>query len=96
MPMARFSIDISSVIARLLKYILEGLVVAIAAYTLPAYPMAVPDIVQIAAISMATFSILDFFAPSISSAARFGAGAGIGANLVGFPGNHPGRVMATA
>jgi hypothetical protein len=90
-----FSFNIIDVIARLLKYVLEGLVVAIAAYTLPAYPMAMPDIVQIAAISMATFSILDFFAPSMSQAARFGAGAGLGANLVGFPGNRPTRVLAS-
>ena len=91
----KFSFSAKDVIGRLLKYILEGLVVAIAAYTLPSYPMAVPDIVQIAAISMATFSILDFFAPSVSDAARFGAGAGIGANLVGFPGHQSMRGMAT-
>ena len=91
---ARFSFDIVDVMARLLKYVLEGLVVAIAAYVLPAYPMAMPDIVQIAAISMATFSILDFFAPSVSQAARFGAGAGLGANLVGFSGNRQGMVVA--
>ena len=92
---AKFSINFMDVIARLLKYVLEGLVVAIAAYTLPSYPIATSDVVQIAAISMATFSILDFFAPSVSQAARFGAGAGLGANLVGFPGNKPMRVMAT-
>lgn len=93
---ARFSINIADVIARLLKYVLEGLVVAIAAYTLPTYQISMPDVVQIAAISMATFSILDYFAPSMSQAARMGAGAGLGANLVGFPGNRPARVMATA
>lgn len=92
---ARFSINVTDVIARLLKYILEGLVVAIAAYTLPAYPLDMSDVVQIAAISMATFSILDYFAPSMSQAARLGAGAGLGANLVGFPGNNPRRVNAT-
>ena len=92
----KFSINIVDVISRLLKYILEGLVVAIAAYTLPSYPLEMGDVVQIAAISMATFSILDFFAPSMSQAARFGAGAGLGANLVGFPGNRPMRVHATA
>ena len=90
----KFSFSLKCVLGRLLKYILEGLVVAIAAYTLPSYPMATPDVVQIAAISMATFSILDFFAPSVSDAARFGAGAGIGAQLVGFPGNKAMRVMA--
>lgn len=70
---------------RCIKYVFEGLVVAIAAYTLPSQSIDFGDVVQIGAIAMATFAILDFFAPSISKAARMGAGAGIGANLVGFP-----------
>jgi hypothetical protein len=82
-----YRIDYAEVLTRFIKYALEGIVVAIAAYTLPSTEVSMPDIVQISAIAMATFSILDFFAPSMSKAARMGAGAGIGANLVGFPGN---------
>jgi hypothetical protein len=83
-----YRIDYNEVAMRLIKYILEGIVVAVAAYALPSgTSIPIPDIVQISAIAMATFSILDFFAPTISKAARMGAGAGIGANLVGFPGN---------
>ena len=83
-----YSINYSEVLTRFIKYALEGVVVAIAAYTLPSTKVRMPDIVQISAIAMATFSILDFFAPSMSDYARMGAGAGIGANLVGFPGSH--------
>jgi hypothetical protein len=35
--------------------------------------------------AMATFAILDVYAPGISPGARQGAGFGIGAGLVGFP-----------
>jgi hypothetical protein len=34
----------------------------------------------------ATFSILDCYVPSIGVSTRTGAGFGIGANMVGFPG----------
>lgn len=84
-PMYR--IDYGEVLTRFIKYALEGLVVAIAAYTLPQREVCVSDIVQISAVAMATFSILDYFAPSMYKAALQGAGAGIGANMVGFPGN---------
>jgi len=80
-----YRVDLNDVFQRLIKYLLEGIVVAVAAYTLPSVEIDLPDVMQIAAVAMATFSILDFFAPSISKAARMGAGAGIGANLVGFP-----------
>ena len=82
-----YQIDWMEVLSLIVKYAAEGLVVAIAAYTLPSQKICFADITQIAAIAMCTFSILDFFAPRISKAARMGAGAGIGANLVGFPGN---------
>ena len=35
---------------------------------------------------MKTISVLDVFVPTMASSARGGAGFGIGANLVGFPG----------
>ena len=80
-----YGIDFAEVLSLLIKYMAEGLVVAIAAYTLPSQEIAGSDIIQISMIAMCTFSILDFFAPRMSKAARMGAGAGIGANLVGFP-----------
>lgn len=85
--MANFSFDASEFLIRLTKYFLEGLTVALAAYFIPNTKLGWEQIVLIALTAACTFSILDFFAPSISGSARQGAGFGIGANLVGFPGN---------
>ena len=41
---------------------------------------------MIAAVASATFAILDMYAPTIGVTARQGAGFGIGASLVDFPG----------
>lgn len=80
----RYEIRYKHVLVRCIKYILEGIVVVIAAYTLPTVHISWPEITQIGAIATATFAILDFFTPTVSHAARWGAGAGIGAKLVGF------------
>lgn len=77
--------DFSELIKRAIKYIVEGIMVAIAAYAIPKKQLNVEEIVIIALMAAATFSVLDVFVPSMSSSARGGAGFGIGANLVGFP-----------
>ena len=48
--------------------------------------MNIEEITLLALVAAATFSILDTYIPSIGSSARTGAGFGIGANMVGFPG----------
>jgi len=82
-------VDVGELFARFVKYALEGLAVAIAAYWLPKYmggkTLRVSEIGMIALVGMATFAILDVYAPSVGSSARTGAGFGIGAHLVGFP-----------
>jgi hypothetical protein len=72
-------------VKRLLKYLVEGLVVAIAASTIPKKKLDIQEVGVIALSAAATFALLDLFAPTISYAARQGAGFGVGANLVGFP-----------
>ena len=79
------SVDMSDILTRLVKYSLEGLAVAIAAYMLPDKVLKLSEIGMIALTALATFAILDIYAPSVGSSARQGAGFGIGANLVGFP-----------
>ena len=79
------SVDMSDILTRLVKYSLEGLAVAIAAYMLPGKVLKLSEIGMIALTALATFAILDIYAPSVGSSARQGAGFGIGANLVGFP-----------
>jgi ABC-type Co2+ transport system permease subunit len=78
--------DFSELVKRAIKYIVEGIMVAIAAYAIPKHSLKVEEVVIIALTAAATFSVLDVFVPSMASSARGGAGFGIGANLVGFPG----------
>ena len=72
---------------RAVKYLVEGLMVAIVAFVIPPEKRALKyeEIATIALMAAATFSILDTFTPSIGVSARSGAGMGIGANMVGFP-----------
>ena len=79
------SFSVMEFVKRLLKYLVEGLVVAIAASTIPKKKLDVQEVGVIALSAAATFALLDLFAPTISYAARQGAGFGVGANLVGFP-----------
>ena len=73
-------------IKRIIKYIVEGLMVAIAAYVIPKKSMNLEEVACLALTAAATFAILDTYIPSMGVSARSGAGFGMGANLVGFPG----------
>jgi hypothetical protein len=52
---------------------------------LPGKVMKLSEIGMIALVAVATFAILDVYAPSVGASARTGSGFGIGAHLVGFP-----------
>ena len=78
--------DLRELLKRAIKYLVEGLMVAIAAYVIPkGKGLSLDEVALIALTAAATFSILDTFIPSMGTSARTGAGFGIGANLVGFP-----------
>jgi ABC-type Co2+ transport system permease subunit len=79
-------IDIGEFVKKIIKYLVEGLMVAIAAYAIPKRSLNIEEIVFIALTAAATFSILDMYIPSMGVTARSGAGFGIGANMVKFPG----------
>jgi ABC-type Co2+ transport system permease subunit len=79
-------INVGELVKRIIKYLVEGLMVAIAAYAIPKRSLNIEEIVLIALTAAATFSILDTYIPSMGVSARTGAGFGIGANLVNFPG----------
>lgn len=81
-----FTVNTTIVLKRFFKYVAEGLMVAIAAYVFPKKKMNPDEIIMIALVASATFAILDMYAPTIGATARQGAGFGIGATLVGFPG----------
>jgi hypothetical protein len=78
-------IDLGELLKRAIKYLVEGLMVAIAAFAIPKRSLQLDEIALIALTAAATFSILDTYLPSMAVNARSGAGLGIGANLVGFP-----------
>ena len=78
--------NVSEFVKRIIKYLVEGLMVAVAAFAIPKQSMNLEEIALIALTAAATFSILDTYVPSIAVTARSGAGFGIGANLVQFPG----------
>lgn len=73
-------------LAQIVKYLLEGLAVAVAAYFIPQRKSDVIEIVAIGISAAATFMLLDQLAPSVASGARQGAGFGIGLNQVGWQG----------
>ena len=77
--------DLTELIKRAIKYLMEGLVVAVVATIVPRKPLNVEEIVIIALTAAAAFSILDVFIPSMGASARNGAGLGLGLNLVKFP-----------
>jgi ABC-type Co2+ transport system permease subunit len=78
-------LDIGELVRRIVKYVVEGIMVAIAAYAIPKRSMNLDEVMLIALTAAATFSILDTYVPSMAVSARSGAGFGMGANLVGFP-----------
>ncbi len=80
------SFDFGELVKRAVKYIIEGIMVAIAAYVIPKKALNVDEIAFISLSAAAIFSILDTYIPSMGVTARSGAGFGIGANLVKFPG----------
>ena len=77
------TIDCNEIITRLVKYLVEGLVIGIIALAIPSKKLAFEEIAILALSAAATFSILDLFAPAIAGGARNGVGLSVGAGLVG-------------
>jgi|UniRef100_A0A6C0J3L0 ABC-type Co2+ transport system permease subunit len=75
--------DVNELVKRAIKYLIEGLAVAICAMLIPKKALGVDEIMIIALTAAATFSILDVFIPSMGSSARTGAGMTLGSTLVG-------------
>src|SRR5437016_3144718 len=78
--------DMREIVARAIKYIVEGGAVAVAAYFIPKKKMTLQEVIMIALTAAAVFAILDLYAPAVGVATRQGAGFGVGAAMVGFPG----------
>ena len=78
--------DLKEIGKRAVKYFVEGAMVAIAAFYIPRRKMSWEEVLMIALTAAATFALLDMYAPSVGATARQGAGFGIGASLVQWPG----------
>ena len=75
----------AEIVNRVIKYLIEGLVIAAAAIFLPKKALPMDEVATLAVLAAVVFAILDAVSPSVGVTARQGAGFGLGANLVGFP-----------
>lgn len=77
------SFDIREMMTRLVKYLIQGLVIAVVAALLPSKSLACSEIILLALVAASIFSILDLLAPSIGGSARLGVGLATGVQLMG-------------
>jgi hypothetical protein len=68
---------------RAIKYIVEGIIVALAAFVIPKQSLKIEEVVVIALTAAATLAVLDTFIPSMGVSSRQGAGLAIGTGLAG-------------
>ena len=59
--------DFNELVKRVIKYLVEGIVVALVAFAVPKKSLNVEEVVIIALTAAATFSILDVFIPVINN-----------------------------
>jgi len=78
------SINSRELCKRVVKYVLEGLVVAIAAILLPKSKPDFEAVIALALVAACTFAITDTLMPSLTYPIKLGAGFGVGASMVGF------------
>ena len=77
--------NIQEIVKRVIKYLVEGLIIAITCVALPQKSLKFDEIAILSLTAAATFSILDTFIPTMGEQARQGAGLGIGFGISGFP-----------
>jgi hypothetical protein len=76
---------VAEIINRMIKYLIEGLVVAAAAIFIPRRALPMDEVASLAVLAAVVFAILDAVSPSMGITARQGSGMGLGFSLVGFP-----------
>jgi hypothetical protein len=77
--------DINDLLNRVIKYVIEGVAVALALVFIPRKSLPMDEVITVTIAAAAVFAVLDIFSPSMGVVSRQGAGFGIGAKLVGFP-----------
>jgi hypothetical protein len=76
---------LGEIVNRVIKYLIEGLVVAAAAIFIPKKSLPMDEIATLAVVAAVVFAVLDAVSPSMGVTSRQGAGLGLGFKLVGFP-----------
>jgi hypothetical protein len=66
--------NFQEILKRVIKYLVEGLIIALAAYAIPQKSLKFDEIAIIGLVAAATFSVLDTFLPTVAQKARQGAG----------------------
>ena len=79
----------AEIVNRIIKYLIEGLVIAAAAILIPKKTLPLDEVATLAVLAAVVFAILDAVSPSVGVSTRQGAGLGLGFSLVGFPGVKP-------
>jgi hypothetical protein len=72
--------DVSEILSRALKYLIEGLAVGLCCYFLQ---QKLDHIIIIAITAATSFAILDMYSPRIGESLRFGLGASLGTQYLG-------------
>lgn len=85
-PIRSSGIDFKEIIVRIVKYVVEGAAVAIAAYFVSRGKLPGQEIGMIALTAAAVFAILDLYSPAVAMGVRQGAGFGLGFQVVQAPG----------
>jgi ABC-type Co2+ transport system permease subunit len=67
----------------IVKYLLEGVAVAVVAFYVTGKQTNLQDVALIGLSAAVSFLVLDMFAPAVGAGSRQGAGFGIGYNLAG-------------
>lgn len=75
--------DMNELIKRVIKYLIEGLMVAIATFAIPKRSLNIEELISISLTASCTFAILDTYVPTIAVSAKQGTGLGIGLKLSG-------------
>ena len=75
----------AEIINRVIKYLIEGLVIAAAAIFIPKRSLPLDEVATLAVLAAVVFAVLDAVSPSVGVTTRQGAGLGLGFKIVGFP-----------
>ena len=75
----------AEIVNRIIKYLIEGLVIAAAAIFIPKRALPLDEVATLAVLAAVVFATLDAVSPSVGVSTRNGAGMGLGFSLVGFP-----------